>query len=227
MFEKVHETLNKIDMNKTFISEYGEKLKQLSNGGHFVEEHREVAAMGIEAKIRKIENKILYDNARIELFNEVMPNALTVWNSYENKPYGEKTKARIKEKVRELTGCWFYAEWKQYGCDEFSFCVDYQRDSKLHYFFNSKSFDVCPVDYDKKFLVFNKIQKVEFDELKLSWCNKYIEDTYSEAKRIYEEVTSLEEEFSKIEMRVHELNTSLPSLCEPISLGYPRWYDIA
>ena len=99
MFEKVHETLNKVDANKAFISEYGEKLKQVKSSGNSIELMMELKEMGIESKIRKIENKILYDNARIEMFREVMPKALEVWNSYENKPYGEKTKARIKDKT--------------------------------------------------------------------------------------------------------------------------------
>lgn len=221
MFEKVYGILNKIEENKKFISDYSEKLKQISKGGHFIEEHHEVADIGIEARIRGIENNILYDNARIELFKEFTPNALKVWNEYVNKPYGAKTRERIKEKVMNETDCLFYAE--EY---EFHFSPDFKKHPQIYYFFRCQDLNII-TNHGYRFLIGGKIQHVDFESLKLYYCNEYVENTYEEALNIYTETKKLKSEFESMQNRVSELNKKLPSKCESINLGYPRWWDIA
>lgn len=228
MFEKVNEILNKIEENKKFISDYTEKLKQLTKGGHFIEEHHEVADMGNEANIRKIENKILYDNARIALYEEVMPKALEVWNKYVGKPYGKKTAEKIRNEIKDATGCWFYCTDKEYGCDEFSFCTDYRTHPNIGYSFTATNdFKICPINYEQKFLDNNKIQHVDLEDVELSYCNAYIENTHDESEELYKEIEECKKAFDALEQRVHKLNYRLPSKCETVNLGYPRWWNIA
>lgn len=223
MFERIYEIFNKIEENNKFISNYTEKLKQLSKGGHFIEEHHEVADMGNEANIRKIENKILYDNARIALYEEVMPKALEVWNKYVGKPYGEKTKEKIKNEVKDATGCWFYADSK-----EFQICTDYETDSRIYYFFDRRDVVATPVKYGEiDFLKDNKIQHVELEEIRLTYCNAFVTNTHEEAEALHKEINECKKAFDAIEQRVHELNYRLPSTCETVNLGYPRWWNIA
>lgn len=223
MFERTYEILNKIEDNKIFISDYSEKLKQLSNGGHFIEEHHEVADIGIEARIRRIENKILYENARIALYEEVMPKALEVWNKYVGKPYGEKTKEKIKNEVKDATGCWFYAY-----SDVFQIRPDYKTDSRIYYFFGSRDVEVRAVKYGEiDFLKYNKIQHVELEEIRLAYCNAFVTNTHEEAEELYKEIEECKKVFDALEQRVHKLNYRLPSNCEPVNLGYPRWWNIA
>lgn len=228
MFEKVQEIFNKIEENNKFISNYTEKLKQLSKGGHFIEEHNESVYMGKEANVRKIENKILYDNARVAAFEEVIPKALEIWNKYVGKPYGKKTEEKIRNEIKDATGCWFYCTDKEYGCDEFSFCIDYRTYPNIGYSFTAtNNFEICPINYEQKFLDGNKIQHVNFDEIKLSYCNEYVADTHDEAKQIADEIHECQKAFDALEQRVHELNYRLPSKCETVNLGYPRWWNIA
>ena len=191
MFEKVYGILNKIEENKKSISDYSEKLKQLSKGGHCIEEHNEVADIGIEARIRGIENNILYDNARIALYEEVMPKALEVWNKYVGKPYGEKTKEKIKNEVKDATGCWLYAY-----SDEFQICPDYKTDSRIYYFFGSRDVYARPVKYGEiDFLKDNKIQHVELEEIRLTYCNAFVTNTHEESEELYKEIEECQKAF--------------------------------
>lgn len=61
--------------------------------------------------------KILKNNAKIALFNEVLPVALEILTKYENKPYGEKTRQKINDEVKEKTKCLFYinSKWDSYS----------------------------------------------------------------------------------------------------------------
>lgn len=223
MFEKVNEIINQIEYNKSVISKNKELMKQAKT----TEQYIEIASQFDNINsVLSIENKILYDNARIEMFKEVMPNALKIWNEYENKPYGSKTKERIKEKIRKETGCWFYAEANTFGGDEFNFYPDFKEYPKLYYFFGTKDFNITSHPYGKKFLIYNKIQHVDFEEVKLYYCNEYVERTYDEATNIYEQVQKVKADFESLSNRVSELNKRLPSKCEYINLGYPTWWNI-
>lgn len=47
-------------------------------------------------------------NAKIALFNEVMPQVLEVLAKYKGKPLGPKTEEKIKNEIKEKTNCYFY-----------------------------------------------------------------------------------------------------------------------
>ena len=72
-----------------------------------------------EKKDLKITLKILKSNARIALFNDVLPVALEILKKYAGKPYGEKTKQKISDEVKEKTNCRFYisSRWDSYSFD--------------------------------------------------------------------------------------------------------------
>ena len=72
-----------------------------------------------EKKDLQITLKILKSNARIALFNEVIPVALEVLKKYAGKPYGEKTKEKISDEIKEKTNCRFYitSRWDSYSFD--------------------------------------------------------------------------------------------------------------
>src|SRR5574344_1786958 len=76
-----------------------------------------------EKKDLRITLKILISNARIALFNEVLPVALEVLKKYAGKPYGDKTKQKISDEIKEKTNCWFYIT-SCYGLYSFDGLVD-------------------------------------------------------------------------------------------------------
>ena len=125
-----------------------------------------------EKKNLQITIKILKNNAKIALFNEVLPVALEVLTNYSGKPYGEKTKQKISEAIKEKTNCRFYIG-SRYGSDSFE--VD-----PVYPFGND--YDIsCGTDYTdgskKPLLVDNKIQTISFEEIALYYISReYVED---------------------------------------------------
>lgn len=146
-----------------------------------------------EKKNLQITIKILNNNAKIALFNEVIPVALEVLKKYAGKPYGEKTRGKIAEEVKAATNCRFYINSR----------------------YDSHSYEIYPVDgvgneYNiscgtkyidgirKPLLVDNKIQIVTFDEIELYYISRaYVEDIpqrVEDIKAAYAEAVAKQEE---------------------------------
>lgn len=125
-----------------------------------------------EKKDLQITIKILKSNAKIALFNEVMPVALEVLAKYDGKPYGEKTKQKISDEIKEKTNCRFYiTSW----WDSHSFNI-YPVDG-----FGNGYNITCGTKYtdgsQKPLLIDNKIQLVTFDEIALYYVSReYVEN---------------------------------------------------
>lgn len=125
-----------------------------------------------EKKNLQITIKILKNNAKIALFNEVLPVALEVLAKYSGKPYGEKTRQKISDEIKEKTNCRFYIG-SRYGSDSFevypvdTFGNDYNISCGTDYTDGSK----------KPLLIDNKIQLVTFDEIGLYYiAREYVAD---------------------------------------------------
>ena len=133
-----------------------------------------------EKKDLQITIKILKSNARIALYNEVMPVALEVLAKYDGKPYGEKTKQKISDEVKAATNCRFYisSSWNSYSYDIYpvdGFCNDYNITCGTDYTNGSK----------KPLLIDNKIQLVTFDEIGLYYiAREYVADIPQRAEAI-------------------------------------------
>ncbi len=152
----------------------------------------------------EITRKILKNNAKIALFNEVLPVALGILKKYNGKSYGEKTKEKIAEEVKAATNCRFYISSR----------------------YNSHSFEVYPADafgndYNiscgteytngnkKPLLIDNKIQLVSFDEIALYYiAREYVEnipERVEELKAIYREAVAKQKELETVCSRYNSL----------------------
>ena len=157
----------------------------------------EMVENGERKKDLKLTRKILNNNAKIALFNEVLPVALEILKKYSGKPYGEKTREKIAEEIKAATNCRFYIGSR----------------------YDSHSFEVYPVDVSgndyniscgtkytngnkKPLLINNKIQLVTFDELELYYIsNDYVEDIprrIKTLKRLYKEAVTKQKELDEI-----------------------------
>ena len=125
-----------------------------------------------EKKDLQITIKILKNNAKIALFNEVLPVALEVLKKYSGKPYGDKTREKISDEVKAATNCRFYisSRWSSHSFDLYpvdGFGTDYNISCGTEYTDGSKN----------PLLVDNKIQLVTFDEIKLYYISReYVEN---------------------------------------------------
>lgn len=141
----------------------------------------------------ELTRKILKNNAKITLFNEVLPVALEILKKYSGKSYGEKTREKIAEEIKAATNCRLYIgshSFEVYPMDGFG--NDYNISCGTKYINGSK----------KPLLINNKIQLVTFDELELYYIsNDYVEDIphrVEELKRLYKEAVAKQKELEAI-----------------------------
>lgn len=145
----------------------------------------------------ELTRKILKNNAKIALFNEVMPVALEILKKYNGKPYGEKTQQKISDEVKEKTNCRFYIS-SRYGSHFFKV---YPADD-----FGNEYNISCSTEYrdgnKKPLLIDNKIQPITFDEIALYYISRdYVEDIphrVEELKQLYKEAVAKQKELEEI-----------------------------
>lgn len=185
--EKTKE-IRKTYLNITDIKKRHEKMKTVENDIVKLEEKK------IDLQITI---KILNSNAKIALYNEVLPVVLEVLAKYKNKPYGPKTEQKIKDEIKEKTNCGFYIS-KRYSSQEYNiFPLE----------FNGNTYDIeCGTKYidgkQKNLLDDNKIQVPELKDLTIYYSSKeYIDNIpkrIKDLKRLYKKAYEKQQELEKI-----------------------------
>ena len=105
--KKFNEIIKEVNQTRQNIKEVEKKSKEIRNTYSSITDikKRHEKMKTVENDIVKLEEKkkdlqitikILNSNAKIALFNEVMPQVLEVLAKYKNKPYGPKTEQKIK-----------------------------------------------------------------------------------------------------------------------------------
>lgn len=117
--KKFNAIIREVKQTQQKINELEEKIKQIRNTYKNImdikERHEkmkivenELIILEEKKKYLQITIKILNSNAKIALYNEALPVVLEVLAKYKNKPYGPKTEQKIKDEIKEKTGCGFY-----------------------------------------------------------------------------------------------------------------------
>ena len=216
MFEKVRESVAQSKKN----SELGAAFNKRMDEAKTIKEMEAIASEGFVPVVYKIENKILKDNARRMLFAEVIEKILDIWNSYKGKPYGDKTKEKIRNQIKEATGCWAY-----FHGNELSISVAHDVDNELSMYFGYRDGDIYTrggfIDDN------NKIREVIVEEVTLNYCHEYEHNPHELAERIYEQKKVLEAELVAYQQKLSDFNKMLPSTCEHMYINTPSWYNIA
>ena len=145
---------------------------------------------------------------------------LDIWNSYKGKPYGDKTKEKIRNQIKEATGCWAY-----FHGNELSLSVAHDVDNELSMYFGYRDGDIYTrggfIDDN------NKIREVIVEEVTLNYCHEYEHNPHELAERIYEQKKVLEAELVAYQQKLSDFNKMLPSTCEHMYINTPSWYNIA
>ena len=175
-----------------------------------------------ESQLLKIENRILHDNARRALFNEVVPAALEVWKKYEGKKYGPKTEEKIKDETQAATGCCVcvYVTRKQYGTWQ-ELNISFPYPSPLHYF-NYNDFTIAPKwehgEQVESFLSSeNKIQEVHAENLYLWDCREYCENPEDRAREILQAWQDVKNKYDEYYRAVSDYNALIPGKMSSIN----------
>lgn len=206
--KKFNAIIKEVKQTQQKINELEEKTKQIRNTyknimdikeRHEKMKNAENELMRLEEKKKdlQITIKILNSNAKIALYNEVLPVLLEVLEKYKNKPYGPKTEQKIKDEIKEKTGCGFYIS-ERYSSQEY------------HIFpleFMSNDYNIeCGTKYidgkQKKLLEDNKIQVPGLNDLTLYYSSKeYIDNIpkrIKDLKRIYKKAYEKQKELAAI-----------------------------
>ena len=185
--EKTKE-IRKTYLNIVNLKERHEKMKTVENDIVKLEEKKEDLQITI---------KILNSNAKIALFNDIMPQVLEVLEKYNNKPYGPKTEQKIRDEIKEKTNCGFYIS-DRYSSQEYHI---------IPLEFSNNDYDiVCGTKYidgkQKELLDDNKIQVPELNDLTIYYASKeYIENIpkrIKELKKLYKKAYEKQKELEKI-----------------------------
>lgn len=198
------------EVNKTYkkIKEVDEKTKELQstylNIMDIKERHEKRKT--VENELIRLEEKkndlqitikILNNNAKIVLYNEVLPVVLEVLAKYKNKPYGPKTEEKIRDEIKEKANCSFYIS-DRYSSQEYHIIP-------LEFSNNNYNIECGPIYIDgkqKKLLDENKIQALEFSDITLYYTSKeYIDNIpkrIKELKRLYKKAYEKQQELAAI-----------------------------
>lgn len=206
--KKFNAIIREVKQTQQKINEVEEKTKQLQNTYLNIMDIKERSEKRktVENDIARLEEKkedlqitikILNSNAKIALYNEILPVVLEVLAKYKNKPYGPKTEQKIKDEIKEKTNCCFYIS-ERYSSQEY------------HIFpleFISNDYDIeCGTKYidgkQKKLLQDNKIQVPELKDLTIYYSSEEYVDNIpkriKELKRLYKKAYEKQQELEKI-----------------------------
>lgn len=169
------------------IKERNEKMKTVEN---------ELLRLEEKKKDLQITIKILNSNAKISLFNEVMPQVLEVLAKYKNKSYGPKTEQKIKDEIKEKTNCGFYISARY---------IQEYHIIPLEFISNDYNIE-CGTKYidgkQKKLLDDNKIQVPELNDLTIYYSSKeYIDNIpkrIKQLKKLYKKAYEKQQELDAI-----------------------------
>lgn len=195
---KAYQTIKKIDekteelqntyLNIVNLKERHEKRKDVENDLVRLEEKK---------KDLQITIKILNSNAKIALFNEVMPIVLEVLTKYKNKPYGPKTEEKIKDEIKEKTNCSFYISTRYSSQSYHIIPLEFSNNN-----YNIECGTKCIDGKQKKLLDENKIQVLNFNDITLYYTSKeYIDNIpkrIKELKRLYKKAYEKQQELAAI-----------------------------
>ena len=205
--KKFNEIIKEVNQTQQKIKEVEEKTKEIRKTYLNIMDKKEryEKMKTVENDIIKLEEKkkdlqitikILNSNAKIALFNEAMPKVLEVLAKYKNKSYGPKTEQKIRDEIKEKTNCGFYISTRY--TQEYNIYP-------LEFICNTYNIECGPKCIDgkqKKLLVDNKIQVLEFNDLTTYYTSKeYIDNIpkrIKELKRLYKKAYEKQQELEKI-----------------------------
>lgn len=205
--KKFNAIIREVKQTQQKINELEEKTKQLQNTYLNImdikERHEKMKTVENELMILEekkkdlqITIKILNSNAKIALYNEVLPVVLEVLAKYKNKSYGPKTEQKIKDEIKEKTNCSFY--------------INYRYTQEYHIIpleFSNNDYNIeCGPKYingkQKKLLQDNKIQVLEFNDITIYYSSKeYIDNIpqrIKQLKKLYKKAYEKQKELAAI-----------------------------
>lgn len=140
--------------------------------------------------------KLLKNNAKIALFNDTVPAIIETLEKYNNKPYGEKTRDKISEEIKTLTGCRCYISTRYTNSEINIYPTEY-----------GNEITAGTTDGTKILNADNKIQPIKAEDLKLYFINNnYFDDIPAAIKAMKKAYKKAVEKQKELETICNEFN---------------------
>lgn len=156
----------------------------------------------------KLVLKLQHYNLQVAALEELKPVIIQILEKYKNKQYGPKTKDKICNEFKELTG--FYISFFDKNFYTEIYVIDYDN----HFSLNIDS------DNDHKVLDNNRIQLVTADHLRVYRVNEFIENIPDHIEKMKEAYTALQTRYKEFDAAVHNYN----ELCKGDIETIPYYY---
>lgn len=206
--KKFNAIIREVKKTQQNINGLEEKAKQLRNTylniNNIKERHEKMRTvenelMSLEEKKKdlQITIKILNSNAKIALYNEVLPVVLEVLEKYKNKPYGPKTEQKIRDEIKEKINCGFYISVRYSSQEYHIYPLEFTNND-----YNIECGTKFVNGKQKKLLDDNKIQVPELNDLTIYYSSKeYIDNIpkrVKDLKKLYKKAYEKQKELDVI-----------------------------
>lgn len=152
--------------------------------------------------------KLQHYNLQVVTLNELKPVIVKILEKYQNKQYGPKTRDKICNEFRKLTGFSISIFDKNYYTE--IYVIDYDH----HFSLNIDS------DNDHKVLENNRIQVVTADHLRVYNVNEYINDIPAYIEKLKAAYNNLKEKYKEFDALAHTYNDLCVGDVERVSYCY-------
>lgn len=152
--------------------------------------------------------KLQHYNLQVAALEELKPVIIQILEKYQNKQYGPKTKDKIRNEFKELTG--FYISFFDKNFYTEIYAVDYDHHFSLN----------IDTDNDHKVLENNRIQLVTADHLRVYRVNEYINDIPAYIEKLKATYNNLKEKYKEFDALAHAYNDLCMGDIERVSYCY-------
>lgn len=156
----------------------------------------------------KLVLKLQRYNLQVAAFQELTPVIVQILEKYKNKQYGPKTRDKICNEFRKLTGFSISIFDKNFYTE--IYVIDYDH----HFSLNIDS------DNDHKVLENNRIQVITADHLRVYRVNDYIDNIPTHIEKMKEAYNALQEKYKEFDAAMHNYN----DLCKGEIETIPYYY---
>lgn len=147
-------------------------------------------------------------NLQVAALEELKPIIVQILEKYQNRQYGPKTRDKICNEFKELTGFSISIFDKNFYTE--IYVIDYDH----HFSLNIDS------DNDYKVLENNRIQRVTADHLRVYNVNEYINDIPAHIEKLKAAYNNLKEKYKEFDALVHNYNDLCIGDIERVSYCY-------
>lgn len=166
-----------------------------------------------QAEYLKIKNQILHDNARRAYFENVLPIILKELYKYAGKSYGEKTKEKIRNAVKEKANCSFYIEHSYIDTLHIIPLDSNGYSNGTIFLYND--FEVYTTVNDGKRANMidanNKIVELPIESFYLENCPEYVENVDKRVKEIIDAFNAAKAARAELEKACSKFNSVTPA----------------